>query len=413
MTVTNVTNIPVGPKSASVPGFSLPLGDDFSDKLQLGQIIKGRVLRHYGEQRYAVDFGGRERVVDSAVPLKSGETLYGKVVGLGDQVELQRVRGGAPTAVPESQNSSIGIFRGGHDDISKIIADLFTGHQTRLTLKESAIIENAVRSAGNPRLMAMSALLVNKLGITIATEWLKIMYQVLSNEPGQGTFPLSGKSIELQTSFGQAGDSEDSASDPLISELATMLRELVEEMPARQEFKEASEEAASKNPATLSEEAGLSDDPDQSSGQGQDFARLLLNVQTGGSVNHRVNTIPLLVNGRLLELNIAMFEQREQQQESKGTKHRQLSFSLNTEGLGHVEANLYLTGSHIKMKIASDLPEAADKLAGYSEELAVQIKSEGWLIDEMSYEVSRPEGGGVARTVLQHVISQDSLSRLV
>src|SRR3954452_22379567 len=64
---------------------------DFAAKLTLGQIIKGRVLRAYEGGRYLMDFYGQQKVVDSAVPLRAGDVIHGRVVGLGEHVELQRV----------------------------------------------------------------------------------------------------------------------------------------------------------------------------------------------------------------------------------------------------------------------------------------------------------------------------------
>ena len=49
---------------------------DFLSTLTMGQIIKGRVLRHYEGSRYGVEFGGQERVVDSAIALRSGDVIH-------------------------------------------------------------------------------------------------------------------------------------------------------------------------------------------------------------------------------------------------------------------------------------------------------------------------------------------------
>jgi hypothetical protein len=62
--------------------------DPFRAALRLGEIIRGRVMRSLGEGRYAVNFQGHERVVDSTIPLRSEEILHGRVVAVGDRVEL-------------------------------------------------------------------------------------------------------------------------------------------------------------------------------------------------------------------------------------------------------------------------------------------------------------------------------------
>ena len=65
----------LGGRAAGGAQLLLLQGDaDFAARLTLGQIIKGRVLRAYDQQRYAVEFDGQRRTVDSAVPLTVGET---------------------------------------------------------------------------------------------------------------------------------------------------------------------------------------------------------------------------------------------------------------------------------------------------------------------------------------------------
>ena len=65
--------------------------DDYGKQLVMGQILKGKVLRSYDNGRYLMDFKGEQKVVDSSVPLKTGELIHGRVVGLGDKVELKKL----------------------------------------------------------------------------------------------------------------------------------------------------------------------------------------------------------------------------------------------------------------------------------------------------------------------------------
>src|SRR4051794_27821265 len=88
-----VDSLPLIPSQLArgASSISFTSGDDFASKLTLGQIIKGRVLLSYEGGRYLVDFNGHQKVVDSAVPLRSDEILYGRVIGLSEKVELQRI----------------------------------------------------------------------------------------------------------------------------------------------------------------------------------------------------------------------------------------------------------------------------------------------------------------------------------
>ncbi|MCK7581364.1 MAG: hypothetical protein MZV65_40845 [Chromatiales bacterium] len=86
----SITNVAAG-SSAALQGAGNRLylagASEFADKLTVGQILKGRVLRQYDQSRYLVGFDGNERVVDSAVPLRTGELLHGRVMAVGERVE--------------------------------------------------------------------------------------------------------------------------------------------------------------------------------------------------------------------------------------------------------------------------------------------------------------------------------------
>ena len=74
---------------------------------------------------------------------------------------------------------------------------------------------------------------------------------------------------------------------------------------------------------------------------------------------------------------------------------------------------MVLTGDHMKMTLGTEREATAEALAAYSPDLMQQLKGDGWQVDELNYEVKPAQGAGVARAVLQHVVTQDSMSRLV
>lgn len=411
MNIQGVSPFPLGPQSGAAGNLSIPGGDDFAGKLQLGQIIKGRVLRHYEGTCYGVDFNGREKVVDSGVPLQTGEILYGKVVGLGDKVELERIRVPASQPVREEATPNARPWSMG-GDTGKLVAELFEQYQGRLTPEQTQVIEQSVRGAGDKQSMALSGLLLNKLGVNIAPELLKAVYELLRTDPHRGLFALGDQALALQTTGIEPEAARDAASTSPVAALAEALKQFVEASPEKdmQERLRGPGEPADRK---SSQQADSTRDPQSQAGGGFDLGRWLLNVQTGGSVGHRVNTVPLLVNGRLVELDIAVFEQREGRQQKEGTRHRQLSFSLRSEQLGNVEAHLVLTGDHMKMTLGSAREATAESLSAYSPDLMQQLKADGWHVDELNYEVKPAQGAGVARAVLQHVVTQDSVSRLV
>ena len=156
----------------------------------------------------------------------------------------------------------------------------------------------------------------------------------------------------------------------------------------------------------------LADDDDAA--RRQALAAWLLNAQIDGMVSHRIGTIPLLVNDRLIEVDVAFFEQKKDAEQKPGAKHRQLVFSLRTEGLGRVEVVARVSGEHVRVRIASDEGSATAALSQYAGALESVLASGGWAVDEVSYETKSGTAiSGVAHSVVEHVISQDSLNRLI
>jgi hypothetical protein len=144
-----------------------------------------------------------------------------------------------------------------------------------------------------------------------------------------------------------------------------------------------------------------------------DLARWLLNVQTDSSVAHRVGTIPIAYGDRLIEVDVAMFEQRRQAVRD-GLQHRQLVFVLNTETLGRVEIAAAMADQHIRIRVTSDSLHASETIASHMSELRQVLSDYGWQPDEVVYEVrDAAQGQNVARTVVEHVVRQDSLSFLI
>jgi hypothetical protein len=140
----------IPPSLAAAGGDSLVLRGDplLLEKLTLGQIIKGRVLRSYEGQRYLMHFEGQERIVDSAVPLRTGDILHGRVIGLGERIELQRVAVQPDDAPSQDDAAEPARPRADLADPSlRFVADLFARHHDRLDAEARA--RPRLRAGGN------------------------------------------------------------------------------------------------------------------------------------------------------------------------------------------------------------------------------------------------------------------------
>src|SRR5262249_18542469 len=124
--------------------------------LGLGQIVKARVLKHYEGGRYLVSLEGRERVVDSSVPLTTGELARGRVIAVGARIELQPLPRGSSAA--EAENAEPGPPT---DPLSASFA------QSGLKLDDAAraVVMRSMKGAADPQGTLLAAVTLAKLGL--------------------------------------------------------------------------------------------------------------------------------------------------------------------------------------------------------------------------------------------------------
>jgi hypothetical protein len=409
----NINNI-IEALQPGVPGAgqrSLLIPDpEFASTLTLGQIIKGKVLRHYEGERYAVSFGGREKVVDSGVPMRAGEIIYGRVIGLDDKVQLQRVY--ADNSQPAQRTPAEPLAAMIANPAESRVLRLFEQYQGRLNAGDMRVLGQLVRSAEQPDLMALSGLVLSKLGMTLEPALLRALYRAMQeNNPA-----VTDQSKLAAALTAGAMNSETGFSREAIEQLAAAF------LPAQlQPHSTADEGAAAEVPA----ESAVADNGDaRSAGGGQSFdseakqewllGRLLLNVQSDGSVAHRLTSFPIWFGDRLIEVEMALFSQHRDKQQDEGVQYRKLVFALNTGQLGHVEISVYVANRNLRVIVATDNESATGELARYLPDLKKGLTAFGWQLDELSYRTTEADlQGNVIKSVVEHYISQDSLSRLM
>ncbi len=407
-----------GASSISFPG-----DGDFASKLTLGQIIKGRVLRSYEGSRHLVDFAGQQKVVDSAVPLRPDEVIYGRVIGLGEKVELQRVNANVTAPATATAAAAAPALTG---KSGELIAGLLERFQAQLSPAELSMLQRLVERAPQAEQMAMSGLVLSKLGVPISPAALRAVFEALRTDPAKAMFALPGQAIELATRPATAD-----AVAPPTAAFATLLSELLRDVPESQrDGGGAATTMAGGNAAggAMAWEGALAARNSGSSNGGTardngrrdssdiaDVARLILNVQSGGAIAHRVGTLPLLVDGKLVELNIALFEQNDARQgdEAQAHRHRQVVFAVTTEALGRVEVRAAIAGTHIRLAVSTEVRDSAQFLARHAGRLTTDLETLGWQIDELVYETTPVAAPGVvARTLIEHLVAPGSVSAL-
>jgi hypothetical protein len=121
------------------------------------------------------------------------------------------------------------------------------------------------------------------------------------------------------------------------------------------------------------------------------------------------------MNGRLVELDIAMFDEAPRREEDASPlRHRRVVLSLHTESLGHMEVQAVLAGDRVRVNVHCDRAEASEFMALHSTLLASDMEALGLSVDELGYAVREGEGANaVLRAVAEHLVSPGSVSRLI
>jgi hypothetical protein len=357
--------------------------DPFRAALRLGDVVEGKVVRSLAPGRYAVDFAGFERVVDSAIPFKTDEILYGKVVAIGDRVELQRVR--AEAAVRQASDAQSLATA---PQASAPVAAAFASLRGKWSPEDWRAAERLAQEAADSQTMSLAASAVAKAGLPFSRGVLEFIHSLLLRRPAQGTFPTRPSAIRIETSAARAGDG---ARNPqTLAAFAELLR---------------SEFSANRAALVRADDSG-----DGRFGEAELGA--LLNVRVDGPVSHAIATLPLMVDGRRVELDVALFQQDRKAEDPGKLLYGKVVIALTTGNLGRVEIGATLVGDHVQIALGSDEPGASEYMAQYATGLRAEVEAQGWDVDEIRY-LAGDAVGAPARVVLEHIASKDSFSRLV
>ena len=411
MTISQV-NAGVTASTQSAQRFFMPGAKEFAGSLNLGQILKGKVLRQYDGNRYLVNFDGQERVVDSTIPLRTGELLHGRVLAISDRVEMQRVYTESETATV--QPDAVDGMRSFALSQAEVKLDaILQKYQARLTDAERSTLLRVTRNADDPNSMAQVGVFLNKLGVSQSSELLQAVYAQLKRRSDHVETHDQWSSLpQLEVATGLAA-----AQGAAVRQLADIVTRATGISTDKADEQSADTTAAPTLQDADQDKAVQATNfrPNQDDGDAANrLAQWLLNAQSGGSVMHRLGTLPLLLGGRLIEVDVALFEQRREAVQKPQAQHRQLVFTLQTEHLGRVEVVARVVGDRVRVSVATDDEQNTALAAGHVQALKAALAEAGWVTDEVSYETRTvDERTGAVSSVVEHVISADSMNRLV
>jgi hypothetical protein len=357
------------------------------ENLTIGQHLRLQVLRELEQHRYEVTFGGRRHVVESRVPLAPGSEVTAQVEAKGDKLELRYLE-----AQPGTRENSADAYAQAlnlpqsTDDAGAAppwLAALANQFKVTLDAPARAAIERAVAKAGNPDLMSRGGLFLQKLLRKVDSQDLEALYRTLSpHDESRSAVALTRVPIGL-----------DDLSGP--EDVAATLADALDAAPSAN---------------TSAQIPDIGDQANSDAGADSDGERAarLLNVQDEGSVAWRFGTLPLLVGGQLIELDLVMFRERDAQPR-RGTLRR-LVMTLDTTHFGRVHVEARAVDSRLTVTLSAPTRDAVDVLSAYGSDVRSAIERLGWSVDDLRYELSAPHAGA-AQSVVQHVLSAGTVDQ--
>jgi len=323
------------------------------EKFKVGQRLDMSVLQQIEEQQYLVSMAGGQHVVDSLVPLNVGARVRAVVVSVGDRLELKYLSSDSePAAVPDETSPG-----------PSLLDTLQARYKVALDSDQHDSLEQAVSRAADPTSMALGGLFLAKSGHPVAEEGLQALYvaqRVDGNAANRSS--AAGDVTQLVQSAAEGDDSASAA-------LAEMLGN------------------------------AFTDDG------GGDLSRWLLNIQNEGSVAYRYGTLPVMVAGQLVELDLVHFQQRPTA--STTTQIRRLVMTFDTQTLGPLQVEARALDNRLIITFTGQTAEAATELSAYSGEVRQLASRLGWNVEGVGYEYGSE--GRAARQIIDHVLSAGSV----
>lgn len=421
MNVTNIIQALSDSSGKTSQSLFIQSDSSFRDTLTLGQVIKGKILRQYDSGKYLVDFSGEKKVVDSAVPLKTKDIITGRVVGIGEKIQLQKINQTVPGEIINKAVNDVSAQSIKNAD-EKALHQLFNRFNEKISPKQRADVALNMKTAGNRDLMALSALVVRKMGVGLEQEYIKSIYSVLNH--GKPDYLKKIVSIpEILTDLRNKEVNVSEFSNKSVYLLAQMIKELnhIDEICKYEDS-----------------QSGKIDDTEKymSEGRGDNLAvqnvlnkkqqaedkqrnewllgSILMNVQSEGKVSHSVKTFPIWLGERVVEVTMAMFSQQQGSSDNQGIRYQKIVFSLSTELLGHVEISVKLSDKSLMIDVKSENDKATDIMSAYVGDLRAMLSDMGWSISDVNYQtVDMEQSSEVIRSVVNHYISQESMDQLM
>ena len=380
--------------------------DQWLKTITAGQILKGRILRVYTDNKYGVDFGGQERVVDSAVPLSKGDLLTGRVIGVNDHTVSMKIVSNLP--LDTSKNDQTVVAKQVEYKSPVVIeADKFNINLNQL---QETAIANASSRSENTIVAIRVGLYLAKLGLPITVELVRFIASRILDGHDPKSLELNKKLPELTSNISITEALQSNSVQTLENLKDFFLKDFkagnqyadlnglggFESFASLQLENQASKRNTNSNENEMADEKRLK----------ELFSRIF-NASNGSNAQHRFQTLPIIIDGKLIEFDVAFFDQTTQDSTSLVLKSRRLNFSLKTE-FGFLNLEARVVNNRLNIGFSSENNYLLSQIEQHESSLDESLTDSGWLVENIKYEKVE-EGNSPAYDIVKHVLQQNSL----
>jgi len=364
---------------------------DWVKTISIGQIIKGKVLKVYDTNRYGIMMGGQERVVDSTISFKVGQQISAKVLSIHDnKVSLKLANLPVAHSTIDAAPGTLSHANLVDNLIRQFNMDTLTGAQKQTITEISDIF-------GNDTLAIKMALYLAKIGLPISETVVRHLL----------------KSSEMSTAVTRlATDLPHHALSTKAENTQAIYLSIAEAFRNAPISAESEDEVVDESrhgpfippeytPDSAFEKSGFSTN---SESEQAPFLRLL-NIDTESTIAHSFDVLAMIVNDRLMEFDVAFFDQANAQQGA--TLSKQVVFELETL-MGKVGIVAKLVNNRLSVTFNTDRQLFLDVLQQQQEPLSHSLSDAGWILEHMHYEQSAQRVSAI-ESIVNHVLTQGSM----
>jgi hypothetical protein len=357
-----------------------------TEDLAVGQLVEVTVIDQSGDGRYSVRINGQLRSASSSTPLHPGSTVLAVVTGLGDRLELRAVTQTEDPALAQALAALAARYR----------IDLSAASQREIVV---------AAAAGESALATLRAgLYLNKVGADITPAALVALVAAQQVPPLRNDAAASDRGAIVITNPNTSTGTGPATLSQLLE------RVMAQDGPGA----DVSSGFGDPNSRNSHQEKHGQHQPEgaDAAESRRALSQELLSLTDGGALSYRYATLPLLVAGKLVELDMALFQQKTSASAagSPQPQPQRLVMSLNTSRLGTVRIVAQSLRSNLNITLASTSERGVAVLTAAQDSMRERLKALGWQVDGLRCQLGT-DGPSAGREIIDHVLTTGSLDR--